>query len=55
MLAPTVYVSLNGNILVGVFNCSEQPAVIVLDKFQYYTREVLVNLNQQTERNWSGS
>jgi len=55
MLAPTVCVSLNGNILVGVFNCSEQPVVIVFDKFQYYTREVLINLNQQTERNWSGS
>jgi hypothetical protein len=28
----------NGNILAGVFSCSRQPAVMSLDKVQYYTK-----------------
>jgi hypothetical protein len=45
----------NGNILAGVLNCPEQPTVMGLDKFQYYTSEVLANPKQQPENGRSRS
>jgi len=50
MLAPT-YVRLNGSILAGVLNCSEQPAAMGLDKFQYYTVGI-ARWSEATAREW---